>query len=116
MLNLISLLFITLSLNLDAIAQEPIITDKLIEIRFNHDTTQDDLDYIQSALNERNIDIVFTTIQFNKNGKLNSIAFEVDFNDGFSGSAANSLLSLTYVGFQRDYREGATTASRFGTF
>ena len=115
-----SIVFILFSVNL--FAQQPIMTDDYIEVKFTKETTQQNLSDIKTALKERNIDIEYTETTFDKTGQLEGISFKVDCNDGYSGSASMStkgivgLLTDLDVGFYRDYRENSSSSFGSGTF
>ena len=88
------------------------ITEDRIELTFNNEMKADDLKLIKEQLSEKNITINFTSKTFNKEGYLTSIAFEVDCNDGFSGSASSRWLTkFSNIGFYRDYESDKS----FGT-
>ena len=63
-----SIVFILFSVNL--FAQQPIMTDDYIEVKFTKETTQQNLSDIKTALKERNIDIEYTETTFDKTGQL----------------------------------------------
>jgi len=115
-----SIVFLLFSISL--FAQQPIITEDYIEVKFTNETTQQNLSDIKTALKERNIDIEYTETTFDKTGQLEGISFKVDCNDGHSGSASMStkgfvgLLTDLDVGFYRDYREYSSTTFGSGTF
>jgi len=90
------------------------ITDERIELIFNSEMKSDDLDLIQKKLAEKNITIDFTKEEYDKEGYLMKVTFEVDCNDGFSGSASSRWLTKrSNLGFYRDYRSEAIKV--FGT-
>jgi len=85
-----------------------------IEILFNANTGFTELTLIQALCGANGISLSYKTIEYDDNGRLQSIAFRVDCNDGFSGSASTKTLSNTRrFGFYRDYRENVK--SPFGT-
>ena len=60
-----------------------------------------------------NIDLNYQALQFSKKGALLSIKFEVNCNDGFSGTgAAGDLKDIEDFGFERNY---SGTAAKFKT-
>lgn len=85
-----------------------------IEVIFNSTLKFNDLVKIKLDMAEKGISLMYRELKFNKNGKLISIDFKVDCNDGFSGSAhQNSLSTQSKIGFYRDYSDN--TSSPFGT-
>ena len=76
-------------------AQDPITINegKLIEIHFNSQLKADDLEDIKMRLAAINISIEYPKVEFNKKGKLKSLEFKVDCNDGFKGSAWSPRIS-----------------------
>jgi len=120
----LSILIITLasvlacSSQMDQTPTEPYlnINEDYVQVIFDTNITQDQLDEIPIKLAEVNITLEYETIEFRKNGKLKEIAFKVDCNDGFSGSASQTfILKSLRTGFYRDYREGATATFGSGT-
>lgn len=95
--------------------QDPITIKEgeLIEIHFNSQFTADDLEDIKKRLAAINISIEYPEVEFNKKGKLKSLKFKVDCNDGFKGSAWSPRISKRMnVYFYRDY---INEKSPFGT-
>ena len=85
-----------------------------IEVTFTNKMTISDLEKIQHDMKKKKIDLVYEKVELNKKGKLKLLAFKVDCNDGFSGSAKSKHLKKKMgFGFYRDYREGSP--SPFGT-
>jgi hypothetical protein len=84
-----------------------------IEVIFNRKTTFEQLVKIQSDLKNQNIDLKFSKLRFDETDGLLDIKFQVDCNDGFSGSAEdNNLSNQSRFGFYRDY---SSKKSPFGT-
>ena len=97
------LLFLSISVS----AQQGVMIEKeFIEVSFNSTMDKEDLDSISNKLLNRGITLNYKESTFDKNGKLSSISFKVDCNDGFSGSASlNFLTGKSRFGFRRDYSE-----------
>ena len=58
---------------------------------------------------EKNITVDFSKTEFTENGKIKTLNFEVDCNEGFKGSATSSgvILKAKNSGFSRDYSENS---------
>jgi len=92
------------------------IEEDLVEVAFDSTIDKDDLILIQSKLSEKEIDIIYEKMTFNDNGKLFSISFEVNCNDGFKGAASQMFLTETIrVGFIRDYKKDVKKPFQVGT-
>lgn len=88
------------------------IGSERVELVFNSEMQSDDLDEIKTRLAEVDITIDYVESSFNENGYLTSIDFQVDCNDGYSGSASSKkLTSVARIGFYRDYH----STESFGT-
>ena len=73
-------------------------------------TTEIELTKIASEFKaEKNITVDFSKTEFTENGKIKTLNFEVDCNDGFKGSAKSSgvILKAENSGFSRDYSENS---------
>jgi uncharacterized protein YxeA len=73
-------------------------------------TTEIELTKIASEFKaEKNITVDFSKTEFTENGKIKTLTFEVDCNDGFNGSATSSgvILKTKKSGFSRDYSENS---------
>jgi hypothetical protein len=73
-------------------------------------TTEIELTKIASEFKaEKNITVDFSKTEFTENGKIKTLNFEVDCNDGFKGSATSSgvILKAKNSGFSRDYSENS---------
>jgi uncharacterized protein YxeA len=94
---------------------EKLSNDKTkVEVIFNHQLDFNDIVKIKLDLSQKGIVINYKMLAFDENGKLKSINFFVDCNDGFSGSASeSSLTNKSRIGFYRDYSKDAS--SPFGT-
>ncbi|NEV93034.1 BlaR1 antirepressor sensor-transducer peptidase [Psychroflexus sp. YR1-1] len=81
-----------------------------IEITYDENTTRETLNSDREFLKEEfNIDVSYSRLRFNPNGKLESITLDVDCNDSFKGSVASPDVAELPVYFYRDYTEGAET-------
>ena len=91
------------------------IDDDRVQLIFNSEMESQDLAEIKAKLAEVNISINYVDQSYDDKGKLMKIGFEVDCNDGFSGSATSRKLTRwSRVGFFRDYK--STTSFGTGTF
>ena len=73
-------------------------------------TTESELTKIASDFKtEKNIVFDFSKTEFSENGKIKTLNFEVDCNDGFKGTATSSgvILKNKNSGFSRDYAENS---------
>jgi uncharacterized protein YxeA len=73
-------------------------------------TTESELTKIASDFKtEKNIIFDFSKTEFSENGKIKTLNFEVDCNDGFKGTATSSgvILKNKNSGFSRDYAENS---------
>ncbi|MCM4173981.1 hypothetical protein DHD32_21145 [Arenibacter sp. TNZ] len=85
-----------------------------IEVSFNKKIHSGDLVKIKKSLSEIGITITYSSFDFDENGGLKSLSFNVDCNDGFKGGATKTdINNQTRWGFFRDYSEKAI--SPFGT-
>src|SRR5687768_208792 len=85
-----------------------------VQVIFNRQLEFNDLVKIKLDLSQKGITINFQKLVFDESGKLKSIDFKVDCNDGFSGSASESnLTNQSRFGFYRNYSKEAK--SPFGT-
>lgn len=112
---IILLVFITVSgFALSSVSNEKIIKEGRIEVIFNRLTKFNDLVKIKLDLAEKGITLEYKKLEFDENGGLLSINFNVDCNDGFKGSSQNlNLTNQNKFGFYRDYSKTSTSA--FGT-
>ena len=77
-----------------------------IEVIFNGKTTFNELVKLRLDMAEKGISLSYSELKFDRNGGLSEIAFSVNCNDGFSGSAEKSNLNnKNTVGFYRDYED-----------
>lgn len=84
-----------------------------VKILFNKNTGFFELIKIKEFCEARHIALNYTKIEYNDNGQLISLKFNVDCNDGFKGSGyTDNLLNRKQFGFYRDYSESST--SKFG--
>lgn len=84
-----------------------------IEVSFNKKIHSDDLVKIKKSLAENGILITYYSFDFDENGGLKSLSFNVDCNDGFKGGGKNTGINYqTKWGFYRDY--SVKTESPFG--
>ena len=104
-----------LTLNVGAIHEMPIVDNKL-QVEIHNDLTFEDMAKIKSDMAEKGITIDYQKLVFNESGKLRVIAFSVDCNDGFRGTAERPVPSKkkTPFGFFRDYTEGAKVPFAIG--
>ena len=85
-----------------------------VEVVFNRQLDFNDIVKIKLDLSQKGIIINYKMVAFDENGKLKSINFFVDCNDGFSGSASeDNLTNQSKIGFYRDYSKNIS--SPFGT-
>ncbi len=78
------------------------ITEQKIEVLFNSTLTMENLEIIQADMATQNIDLQYESLTFSKAGKLESISFKVDYNDGSFGTASSRKLSpKSRMGFRR---------------
>jgi hypothetical protein len=85
-----------------------------IEVSFNRKMQFNDLVKLKLDLAEAGLTLQYQVLEFDGSGGLKSLAFKVDCNDGFSGSAtSNAIYNNTRWGFYRDYRPNID--SPFGT-
>jgi hypothetical protein len=90
------------------------VENERIEVIFNSKVDFNDLVNIKLELSEHGIYLDYKRIVYDDYGQLREISFEVDCNDGFSGSARSDKIENHFkFGFYRDYAEGAKSA--FGT-
>lgn len=90
------------------------VNENRIEVIFDRTLKFNDLVKIKLDLSEKGIVLDYNKLEFDENGGLKTIDFNVDFKDGFSGHAAKTpLTNQSKFGFFRDYAEGAV--SPFGT-
>ena len=91
-----------------------IAQDDRLEVTFNRQMTFEDLSEIKDQLAKKDILIEYKSLEFDENGGLSSLKFDVDCKDGFKGGASNNrIYNDTKWGFFRDYSENST--SPFGT-
>jgi len=87
-----------------------------IEVYFHSKLKSEDLIEIQKQMSQLGIQLVYTELAFQEDGRLKKISFKVDCNDGFSGSASGNVKSLSNgVGFYRNYQPGVKSAFGTGT-
>ena len=94
-----------------------VLNSEIIYLKLNHNTTLSELIKISKEFKaQKNIDIKYLMIEFNKNGGLTKLTLDVDCNDGFSGSIYLSKKSLekNYYGFKRDYSENSKIPFEIG--
>ncbi len=111
----LTILFALLFATTPSAAQDPItiIEGKLVDITFNSRLSEEDLQDIKSRLAKIDISIEYSQLKFNKKGKLKGLKFDVNCNDGFSGSASSpNITKRLHVYFYRDYVNEKTP---FGT-
>ena len=110
-MKLLSLILISvLTLNFSPKESKEIDSIKMF---FHTELEIKDLVEIQKDLLDLDILLHYKSLTFNENKKLESISFHIDFQYGFSGSAAtNNLNKKEEFGFYRVYVKGA--ASPFG--
>lgn len=76
----------------------------IVEVKFNSEMTQVDLDSIQAALKAQNIDLTYDQLEFDEDGHLRKISASIDYPDGHSGSFTSAVLSDgDGPGFYRDF-------------
>lgn len=86
-----------------------------VKVVFNRQLEFNDLAKIKSDLSKKNIVLNYKKLQFDDNGKLMSIDFNVDCKDGFSGSASeDNLTNQSRFGFFRNYSKDATVPFEVG--
>lgn len=84
------------------------------EVYFTHGHTKADLMSIKAELGAQKILIDYTHMAFDADGHLTELAFTVDCQDGYKGSAkSDSIPDDTKFGFYRDRTKDA--ALPFGT-
>ncbi len=94
------------------------ITDEKVEVIFNSKLSMQDLERIQAEMTAQNIDLHYESLAFTKKGKLKHISFEVDFNDGNSGSAYTGAIGLkrrSRFGFRKYYADNAPYSCIIGS-
>lgn len=87
-----------------------------VEVLFSNTHTKTDLMNIKAELGAQKILLEYTHTAFDADGRLTGIAFSVDFQDGFKGSASTDKVPAAgegKFGFFRDTRASARTP--FGT-
>ena len=87
-----------------------------IEVIFNRHLEFNDLVKIKLDMSQHGIVLNYKKLEFDDNGKLIFIYFQVDCKDGFSGSASTGgeeLTNQSRLGFYRDY--SLDRGSPFGT-
>jgi hypothetical protein len=100
------LLLISTALTSQESYTEFIINDDKVVVNFNSKIEFADLVNLKSELEKKGITIEFTELKFNDENKLQDIAFSVNCNDGFSGTASKKHLTKNEtVGFYRYYLE-----------
>jgi len=80
-------------------------------------TTKAELTSIaQEFLEKKNIEIDFAKSTFDKEGEIQELNLAVDCNDGFKGTTTSNkiLMANKAIGFERNYREDATTPFSIG--
>lgn len=93
------------------------ISDNYIEVRFNHQTTENDMQDLKIRLKkEKNIDIDFSESKFDRKGNLNVLNINIDCNDGCTGNikAQGSPLHAGRYGFSRTYFSEEEDSFRVG--
>jgi len=87
-----------------------------VEASFNNSMDFETLVDIKNKMADLGITLDYLELEFKENGKLKSISFNVDCNDGFAGSASASFNRKDYdIGFFRDYSKNAKVPFRTGT-
>lgn len=86
-----------------------------IEVYFQRNHTQQDLNNIKEELAVMGIEIEYENVEFDQKGRLSSLGIRVNCKDGFSGSANTSQVpeDLSF-GFVRDYRADAAKPFAIG--
>jgi len=80
------------------------INKQKINIEFTTDYQFDDLAKIKSALEKLDINIVFTSLQFDERGYLKQISASIQYPDGESGSfVSRELKAEDRPGFRRNF-------------
>jgi hypothetical protein len=86
-----------------------------VKVVFNRQLEFNDLVKIKADLIKKNIVVSFKKLQFDDNGKLMSIDFNVDCKDGFSGGASEeNLTNQSRFGFFRNYSKDASVPFEVG--
>ena len=111
----ILLVFLTASVfGQNPVPTEPNPARDRITVIFNHTLHFNELVRIKLDMGEKGITLAFKKLEFDENGGLLSIDFNVNCNDGYKGSAQESnLTDESKFGFYRDYSKNAK--SSFGT-
>jgi hypothetical protein len=86
-----------------------------LEVYFTPDLQSQDLRQIQATLKEKGILLSYEA-EFNGQGYLQWISFEVDFQDGFKGKATSRIPKLGKLGFVRDFTPGCSNPLEVGRF
>jgi len=85
-----------------------------VEVTFHRKLQFNDLVKIKLDMAEKGISLNYDRLAFDENGGLSQIAFRVDCNDGFKGTAhSHQIFNKSKTGFYRDYDDAAP--SPFGT-
>ncbi len=86
-----------------------------VELIFTRQMGFNDLVKAKLDMAEEGITLKYKLLKFDDEGRLSGIAFQVNCNDGFSGSASNLFLSYEDgFGFIRDYRPGSESPFLMG--
>ena len=84
------------------------------QVTFHRKLQFNDLVKIKLDIAEKGISLNYDRLAFDENGGLSQIAFRVDCNDGFKGTAhSHQIFNQSKTGFYRDYDDAAS--SPFGT-
>jgi hypothetical protein len=109
--------YLLLTLSFGFTAPDACITDtgKKFQILFNKNTGFTELSLIQAECDKKGIRLTYKKIEYNEEGKLQSLSFRVDCKDGFSGAASTDrLMENSLFGFFRDYTENAKSPFAVG--